>query len=231
MSPRETEPKSSAKPSAKFAPVSGAAGAAREFFTRFRGAGDGGRWSTATLRILHPNKGERLARALQGLRWTRASYAGTNSHASLTRDMRRGCKSLFRSCRPLSNRFTHQKEPAMNLAAKHNIEVSLRPTDTVVLTIVNIEERQVRNADGSTMNADVLIGPRKGATTAPATPSASTTSPPGSSCASSAPRPTTWPASACSPRPSPRATRATSPSPTPRPAASKGSTQTAMGGT
>ena len=47
----------------------------------------------------------------------------------------------------------------MNLAAKHNIEVSLRPTDTVVLTIVNIEERQVRNADGSTMNADVLIGP------------------------------------------------------------------------
>ena len=46
----------------------------------------------------------------------------------------------------------------MNLAAKHNIEVSLRPTDTVVLTIVNIEERQVRNADGSTMNADVLIG-------------------------------------------------------------------------
>ena len=46
----------------------------------------------------------------------------------------------------------------MNLAAKHNIEVSLRPTDTVVLTIVNIEERQVRNADGSTMNADILIG-------------------------------------------------------------------------
>ncbi len=46
----------------------------------------------------------------------------------------------------------------MNLAAKHNIEVSLRPTDTVVLTIVNIEERQVRNADGSTTNADVLIG-------------------------------------------------------------------------
>src|SRR5512143_1096352 len=72
--------------------------------------------------------------------------------------MRRGCKSLFRLCRPLFNRLIHHKEPAMNLAAKHNIEVSLRPTDTVVLTIVNIEERQVRNADGSTMGADVLIG-------------------------------------------------------------------------
>jgi hypothetical protein len=46
----------------------------------------------------------------------------------------------------------------MNLAAKHNIEVALRPTDTVVLTIVAVEERQVRTSDGAIVLADVLIG-------------------------------------------------------------------------
>lgn len=53
----------------------------------------------------------------------------------------------------------------MNLAAKHNVEVALRATETIVLTITAIEERNVRFNDGTVHQVDVLIGKAANGTT------------------------------------------------------------------
>ncbi len=53
----------------------------------------------------------------------------------------------------------------MNLAAKHNVEVALRATDTIVLTITAIEERNVRFSDGTIHPVDVLLGKAANGTT------------------------------------------------------------------
>ena len=64
------------------------------------------------------------------------SRSRINSHASLSRAMRRGCKSLIRLSSSVSQPQHRRKDPIMNLANKYNIAVALKSSETAVLTIV-----------------------------------------------------------------------------------------------